>query len=330
MGSKYKLLLLLNDVFRSLPKFKNALDAFSGSACVSFLLKTHEKKVTSNDYLQFCYHIANGVIANNSERISEDEINALVKTSSRHQSFINDTFKGLYFDEKDLEFLDTISANIKKMYSREPKKASLALASLARACIKRQPRGIFAYTGNRYDDGRKDFRLTMEEHFRKCLAEFDRVIFDNHQQNVATCLDIFDYNDTDFDVVYIDTPYHTSIADNDYPRRYHFVEGLMSYWTHVKIDYTTKTRKFPFKKTMFDSHSKVTSAFETLFKKFGGSTLVISYSSTSTPSYDDMKFLLKKAGKKAEVFELDHVYSFGTQRKNIQSNRVREYVFVGI
>src|SRR6516162_2093576 len=93
MGSKYKLLPLLDDVFRNLPKFKNALDAFSGSACVSFLLKTHEKKVISNDYLQFCYHIANGVIANNGERITQDEITDLVKTNSRHESFIQDTFK---------------------------------------------------------------------------------------------------------------------------------------------------------------------------------------------------------------------------------------------
>lgn len=330
MGSKYKLLPLLSQVFRDLPKFRSALDAFSGSACVSFLLKTLQKKVNSNDYLQFCYHTANGVIANNGERITAKEVDKLVETKSEHGSFITNTFKGLYFDYKDLEFLDSVSANIRRMYSSEPKKSSLALASLARACIKRQPRGIFAYTGNRYDDGRKDFRLTVEEHFRNCLSEFNNAIFDNHQENVATCIDIFDYKNTDFDVVYIDTPYRTAIADNDYPRRYHFVEGLMSYWSNVEIDYSTKTKKFPFKKTMFDSHSEVRSAFERLFKKFSGSTLVVSYSSTSTPTYDDMKSLLKKTGKKVEVLQLNYVYSFGTQKKNIQNNRVKEYVFLGI
>jgi DNA adenine methylase len=329
MGSKYRLLPLLDSVFKNLPRFETSLDAFSGSACVSFLLKTLRKSVTSNDYLQFCYHIANGVIANNEDRISAREFDELVETKSKHDTLVSDTFKGLYFEEKDLQFLDNVSINIRKVFADEPTKASLALAALARACIKRQPRGIFAYTGNRYDDGRKDFRLTIKEHFRNCLSEYDKVIFNNDQKNAATCIDIFDYDSTDFDVVYIDTPYHTSLADNDYPRRYHFVEGLMSYWAHVKIDYSTKTRKFPFKKTMFDSHSKVTSAFETLFKKFSGSTLVISYSSTSTPSFEDMQLLLKKAGKRVEIHSSDHVYSFGTQKKNIENNRVKEFVFVG-
>jgi len=330
MGSKYRILPLLNEVFGNVPKFNSALDAFSGSACVSYLLKTLRKRVTSNDYLQFCYHIANGVIANNGERISPNEIDSLVEARHADPSFIVETFKGLYFDEKDLKFLDTISNNIKKMFSGEPKKASLVLASLARACIKRQPRGTFAYTGNRYDDGRKDFRLTLEEHFRNCLAEYEKIIFDNRQENRATCTDIFNYKNTDFDLVYIDTPYNTAVADNDYPRRYHFVEGLMSYWSHAKIDYTTKTRKFPFKKTMFDSQSTVRSAFETLIRKFSGSTLVVSYSSTSSPSLGEMKSILKRAGKRVEVSELDHLYSFGTQKKNILNNRVKEYVLVGI
>ena len=42
MGSKFRLLPWINDVLSDL-RFETALDAFSGSGCVSYLLKTMGK-----------------------------------------------------------------------------------------------------------------------------------------------------------------------------------------------------------------------------------------------------------------------------------------------
>ena len=329
MGSKFKLLPILNDVFEGI-KFKTALDAFSGTSSVSYLLKSLPRgvKVTSNDYLQFCYHIANSVIANDHEVLKKDELESLIGGCPYNKKFIQRNFGGLYYDKEDLEFLDNIRFNIDAYLTKKTFKYSLALAALARACIKRRPRGIFAYTGFRYDDGRRDFRRTLEDHFRNCVEEFNSAVFSNGQKNSAICGDIFALEEDNFDLVYIDSPYHTSFADNDYPRRYHFVEGLMSYWEDVKIDYTTKTRKFPFLKTIFDSKATVEKAFQKLFNQFAGSTLVVSYSSKSYPTKDDMRYLLGQAGKKCEVVESDYQYSFATQRKCIENNNVKEYIFI--
>ena len=49
MGSKRKLLPALHNIFNEL-NFDSALDAFSGTASVGYLLKMMGKKVHSNDY----------------------------------------------------------------------------------------------------------------------------------------------------------------------------------------------------------------------------------------------------------------------------------------
>ena len=64
MGSKQAILPFLYRILSSL-EFDTALDAFSGSSVVSYLLKVMGKSVTSNDFLTFCYHTANASVANN-------------------------------------------------------------------------------------------------------------------------------------------------------------------------------------------------------------------------------------------------------------------------
>jgi len=52
MGSKNKIINELYKVFKK-NKFDTVLDLFSGSASVSYLLKSMGKKVISNDYMSF-------------------------------------------------------------------------------------------------------------------------------------------------------------------------------------------------------------------------------------------------------------------------------------
>src|SRR5437667_1861062 len=57
MGSKYRLLPWIHTVLSDL-KFDTALDAFSGSGCVGYLMKAMGKAVTTNDFLRFPSTIA--------------------------------------------------------------------------------------------------------------------------------------------------------------------------------------------------------------------------------------------------------------------------------
>mgnify|MGYP000411681329 CR=1 FL=1 len=45
---------------------------------------------------------------------------------------------------------------------RDQYKKAIAMTALIRACTKKRPRGIFTYTGDRYNDGRKDLQKSLE------------------------------------------------------------------------------------------------------------------------------------------------------------------------
>jgi adenine-specific DNA-methyltransferase len=72
MGSKFRLLPWLHDVFSELD-FRTALDAFSGSGCVAYLLKSMGKEVHANDFLNFCSVLAHATIENPGVRLNMQE-----------------------------------------------------------------------------------------------------------------------------------------------------------------------------------------------------------------------------------------------------------------
>lgn len=326
MGSKYKLLPFLWDSIKDL-EFKSALDAFSGSGCVSYMLKQKGIKVYSNDFMAFSANITKSIVENSKTKIKEEDIKQLLATNENAGKFILTTFKGLYFSDEDNMFLDNLVANIKLM--DDSYKKSIAYAAITRACMKKRPRGIFTYTGERYDDGRRDLQLSLKDHFFENIENFNNAVFDNGQINSSFNKDIFDV-DLDADLVYFDPPYLTSKSDNDYVRRYHFVEGLTKNWEGVEIDLSTKTKKFKKYPSPFDSKSTVNEALDRLFCKFQKSILVVSYSSNSIPSKEEMIEILGKYKKNVELREIDYKYSFGNQNHKIgdNSNSVKEYLFI--
>jgi hypothetical protein len=50
---------------------------------------------------------------------------------------------------------------------------------------------VFTYTGYRYDDGRRDLKMTIEEHFVESIEAFNAAVFDNGKLNRAYCSDVF-------------------------------------------------------------------------------------------------------------------------------------------
>lgn len=328
MGSKHAILDFLHEVLGDL-EFQTALDAFSGSGAVSYLLKTMGKSVTSNDFLRFCYHTANACVANSTERLSPEEVDELLKADPAAPDFIARTFAGLYFTDAENRLLDNLVTHILQMTS--PQKQSLALAALARACLRRRPRGLFTYTGLRYNDGRRDLQISLEQHFREAVDCFNDAVFDNGQPHAAYNTDIFALpTEQHFDLVYLDPPYVSPHSDNDYARRYHFVEGLMCYWQDLPILEHTRTKKFRRPPSRFDSKQTIHGAFDDLFQRFQDSIIVVSYSSNGIPSREELYELLSRY-KQVTVHERDHRYSFGTHAHKVGDNQnmVKEYLFVG-
>ena len=327
MGSKSK---LLDFIWSNVKDFQinSVLDAFSGSGIVGYMFKAKGKKVHSNDILQYSSNIAKALIENNKSVISDKDLERLLNKPVKTNGFIRNTFKGLYFTDKENLFLEEVWHRIEPL--KDPAKKAIALSALARACVKKRPRGIFTYTGDRYNDGRKDLRTSLKEHFINAIALYNKAIFDNHQKNSTTFGDIFTLKKRKFDLVYMDPPYFSTRSDNDYLRRYHFVEGLASYWHDVEIQTSTKTKKIKKYRTQFDSKNGVYKAFHKLFAMFPQSILAVSYSSNSLPTKSEMIEILKKYRKNVDIKEFSHRYSFGNQNHKIGDNKnsVKEYLFI--
>lgn len=157
MGSKHRLLPWIFEVLSDF-EFETALDAFSGSGCVSYLLKCMGKQVVSNDFLNFCTTISRATVENDSVVVADATVDRLLRFNPLHKRFIERTFRGIFFSPDDLRFLDRISWNIHEL--TDPYQKALALSALIRSCVKRQPRGVFTVAGGperqkeRFDKGR--------------------------------------------------------------------------------------------------------------------------------------------------------------------------------
>jgi site-specific DNA-adenine methylase len=206
MGSKHRLLPWIHGVLRGL-NFETAADPFVGSGCVAYLLKTMGKRVIASDFLNFPAVLAAATVGNSKHRLDGPAVKSLLAPRSNGPNFIEKTFDGIFYTPEDLRFLDRVSANTETLEC--PHQQALARAALMRSCLKKQPRGVFTVSGNlsRYDDGRRDLRLSIEEHFLEQVEAFNRVVFDNGRRHTVKCADVFSLKPKGVDLVYLDPPY---------------------------------------------------------------------------------------------------------------------------
>ena len=326
MGSKRKLLDEIWDV-SSRFEFDSVLDLFSGSGVVSYMYKSHGKEVISNDYMHMGAVISKAMIENNGTLLDETKAMSLLKLKEGETTdgFVSDTFHGIYFSDEENQAIDVIRHNIKKI--KDPYEKAIAMEALIRACTKKRPRGIFTYVGKRYDDGRKYLQKSVQEQFFIAVNDINGAVFDNKKKNKSVCGDAMTIRKK-ADLVYMDPPYYSKSSDNEYVRRYHFLEGLARDWDGVEIQENTKTKKFKNYPTPFSTKDGAYDAFDRLFKKYKDSILVVSYSSNSLPTMDEMVGLIKKYKTNVEVVDIDYTYTFAN-KENVSKNKVKEYIFVG-
>ena len=326
MGSKSKLLSQIWAVSSQF-KFDSVVDLFSGSGIVGYMFKAQGKSVVSNDYMFMSKVFAKAMIENNHVTLPKEEAKELLLDKGGSDHFVATTFKDLYYTDEENDLIDVLRMNIAE--TKDPYKQAIAMAALIRACTKKRPRGIFTYTGQRYNDGRKDLQKSLQQQFLEAVDSINKAVFDNGKENYAKLGDAMDLRIEKPDLVYIDPPYYSPLSDNEYVRRYHFVEGLARNWQGVEIQQHTQTKKFKSYPTPFSTRKGASDAFDLLFKKFKDSILIVSYSSNSQPTQDEMVALLAKHKEHVEVVPIDYRYSFGNQKEAKTSrNKVQEYLFV--
>ncbi len=330
MGSKLRLLPFLAATFREI-EFDSAIDAFSGSGCVSYLLKRMGKQVLANDAMRVATTFAEALVVNDDRRIGPALIDRLARLEGEPRGFITRTFAGIFYTPADLAFLDAVWAELDRD-SALPR--AMILAALARAALKRQPRGVFTVAGDpeSMKDGRRDLRLDLRQQFRENAALLDATVFASGRRHEARFGEVFELEGERADLVYLDPPYVPRADDNCYIKRYHFVEGLVSCWRapEAVIREDSKVKKLVKRRSPFGSKKTASAAFDRLFGAFPGATLVLSYSSNGWPDLDLLVAAMRRHRSGVEVKSRPHRYSFGTHGGVAAERRTtEEYLIVG-
>ena len=326
IGSKQK---LTDWIWLNTPEgVKSVLDAFSGSAVVGYMYKQKGLQVVCNDRLRYCWHIARAIVENQKVTLSEDDLEALLKTNSKAGNFVQETFRGKFFQTGVHALIDNIRANINALSGF---KKDLALFTLGKTCTSAA--GSFGHFQSANSRGGKDRSPDTPkrfiERFRENFERINGLVFDNEQENKAYRKDILEiFDEVKVDLAYFDPPYATHFSVTNYENSYHFIEGLMTYWKGLEIDESSKVRKF---KT---DHQTVTQGnaeefFDNVFEKAKGVKYwIISYRDKAYPNERKMKELIDKHGKSSRMKSHDHTYNLGGTNREGEASHGKEHLFI--
>jgi DNA adenine methylase/adenine-specific DNA-methyltransferase len=321
MGSKHRLAPRLAELFATLPPGA-AVDAFSGSGVVAHTLKAAGRPVLANDHLAFAATIAEATVANDGETLAPADVARICSPNRDGRDFIARTFAGLYFPPEDHAFLDAAWSHVDGMAGA---RRALALSALCLAAAWKQPRGVFTVTTPRYDDGRRQLRMPLDQLFREAVDSFNAAVLPGPGQ--ARCGDVFGV-DPRVAVAYLDPPYAPPRDDACYVKRYHFLEGLATYWRGQEIMWETRTRKLHKRHTPFASKRTARSALDDLFAHFApADALVVSYGSNADVAAEELEALLARHRRRVTRVEIPYRYAFGTHAA-AGRRTATEYVFV--
>ena len=176
------------------------------------------------------------------------------------------TFDGLYFPAADHAFLDAAWSHLDAM---DTTRRAMAITALCLAAARKQPRGVFTITTLRYDDGRRQLRTPLRDLFREAVDDVNAAVFAGDGGPCSSaCGEVLDVDPAGVAVAYLDPPYAPPRDDTCYIKRYHFLEGLATYWRGQEIMWGTRSRKLVKRHTPFASKRTVRDALDRTFEHF--------------------------------------------------------------
>lgn len=342
-GSKRKIIPWFHEVFSKL-EFQTALDACGGTGSVSYLFKKMGKSVTYNDVLKFNHIIGKALIENSHVKFLDEDLERLLAFEpSPDFRFIEQNFKGVYYKPSENKWLDKTMNGIVNMNHYHGQtldfKKAVSLYSLFQACLIKRPFNLF-HRKNLYirtADVERNFgnKTTWEKsflsHFKNFIEEANDLVFDSGVPCHSINQSVFDIENPQYDLVYIDSPYFGENSSNEtsnYLRCYHFLEGLSEYtsWGE-KIDYNSINLRYKAAASnQFDS-TNLQKTFDTLFEKFSDSIIVLSYKIGGTPSIPQLVKALKR--HKANVRTESQHYKYALNKQNGNAKYNREVLIIG-
>jgi len=280
---------------------KTAIDAFSGSQSVAYLLKQMGYKTITNDFLNFNNQIGIALIENKGVKLTEADLRLLFQPAENKDEYelFESIFTNVFFEREEALFLDNFRANIPLLEGRE--KQAIAFAVMNRSMTRKITMGHFAHTqalvyANDPERIKRNRSLVrpIKEIFEDILPKYNNSVFDNKRDNQSFNQNILDLLPTlnDIDLAYFDPPYCDSHAD--YQGFYHLLETYTEYWKDKTFVNGIK-RYEPQRFSGFDKKRDVIASFEKLFE-FSEDipNWLISYNNRSYPGVDEFARLLSK------------------------------------
>jgi DNA adenine methylase/adenine-specific DNA-methyltransferase len=276
--------------------------------------------------LEFPGVLASAAVVNNSTLLTADDVARITGPAADDRDFIRKTFTGVFFTPDDLAFLDSAWSHIAAL---QGDKRSLAISALILSAARKQPRGVFTISGDlsSYDDGRRDLRISMREHFIEHVDDYNRAVFSGPPAQV-TRQEAAQMEARPYDVVYLDPPYAPPSDDNCYIKRFHLLEGLSRYWEGDTLMMDTRTKKLPKPVTGYSNKRTIVEAFRDTFKRFrDAEAIVLSYGSNALPDKETITDLLREVKRDVEIRAIPHTYHYGTHQAAARRS-VDEYIFI--
>ena len=130
-------------------------------------------------------------------------------------------------------------------------------------------------------------------------------------------------------LAYLDPPYAPPRDDTCYVKRYHFLEGLATYWRGQEIMWETRTRKLRKRHTPFGSKRTARDALDRLFDHFSAPhALVVSYGSNADLDADELEALLAPPSPRGPSDRDPAPLRVRHARRRHEAATATEYVFV--
>jgi len=271
----------------------------------------------------------------------------LLSPNSKAKSFIVDTFYGYYYTKPILKFLDNTYANIQKLTGY---KKDLALAALGHTCKAKAVFGEFARSKKgmrksltdqtRYKSQEVKDKMAKESSlgniplsrfistFKHYIRLLNKLVYDNGQQNKVYNGEILDVIPrVKADLIYCDPPYITQFVANDYEGKYHFIEGLMTYWKGKEIQNNLR-KSYP-SRTKYNKEN-MPKLFEKLIAKAQQHFphLLISYRDKAFPTQQEISGMLKKTYRHVKVKNIAVEYAMVRYDSKAGGKYAKELLFI--
>jgi adenine-specific DNA-methyltransferase len=323
-GSKRRLLEWIHVALKDLP-FNTVLDGFGGTASVSLLFKAMGKKVTFNDAL-ISNTVAAKVLLAEKLCLELTEAYNFIDSIEPIEGFISNTFEGMYYTQKENNWLDGAAS---KIYDLEDElKRCIYLYSLFQACLMKRPFNLFHRAnlnlrtnqnikrsfGN-YVTWETPFADLMKARLNDVLQSFTPSLHTPHilQNGDVTRLD------AGYDLVYLDPPYvNQGNKSDDYLKRYHFLEGLSDY-KNWKNNISPESKIKSFNKSLYISDWQSKSVFKdrlfSLIEKHNQSIVVLSYLANAYPTEQEITKCFESNFKHVTVERKDFCHALAKEKK---------------